>query len=288
MRLPKIEKRNRMVIYQFRHCGRPVFGHLRSSLALKRRWEDVPGDHVFVVHGEGPVGAEIPEGSLTQFMDLRGKTNGDSPDIVRRLIRHAIDHGYEFVSFLDDDAFYSVPAEAYKNLLRAFEKNPNLAAIGPMDQFRSWRQYGANRSKMRFKTVRIEGVPWATLGSQIYRVKYLKRHVDLQQFARMKFRNDVFLFMSLFNAGRDLAHMWVPKFYHYIAGGFRTKRLKASRKDQKRTQRAILDSYEILWENFGDNSVLAPFLQKMRRTDLKYRGMPLEKIKKLPPVGSAV
>lgn len=241
--------KKRMLTLQTRLVNRPVHKEfIRSTQKLD--WESSQSNLVVAFHGNGErlMMTDVPRAYGT--VNCLGRTNGRICDLTWKLLGNWNFTHYEFVGFLDDDAYPQVPVDAVAKLCEAFDSDPNIAATGPIGNFREWKRYNIYEKKPQLFNPFI-GSPFATLGWQVYRVEHLLR-IDIRPLRNMNFRGDVFLFMMLSAKGYAVGETPV-KFAHELNGGLDGKVRDVDYYMRRRRQ--MDEDYDIIFREIGRQGV---------------------------------
>lgn len=195
----------RMLMLQTRMTARPCFQQVRLAMSEKKSMVDTPSDLGFAVHGSESEFTDIRNWTMealqakriVKYWDFRGETNNTLPQLLLRVITRAIaENEYAFLGVFDDDAYYPQPNMAVHDYFKAFDSDSLAAGLGPMGAMRKFRRFDNKPEFMEH----LERSPWATLGSQVYRLAALKQ-LDLSFLDKLNFRADAIIAMLLVARG---------------------------------------------------------------------------------------
>lgn len=112
-------------------------------------------------------GDGIIDSPLGQTTDLREEEY--YPHVVCRLLELGIHSGWDYVGFMDDDAYLGEP-EKFKFYIQECIED-GFAGVGPFGGYRFWCKYALNEEKAENGIINFP--PWCTLGMQVYNLNVL-------------------------------------------------------------------------------------------------------------------
>ncbi len=217
----------RIVIYMLRNTDRPEVSEMRNFLATADQFKDTEADIFVACNGSQPPDKCVQEakkaGRIKDILDFEGDpTYFRTPQAFHDLYQHGIDEGYEIVCNIDDDAFFKRPEDSIARLLRAFEA-PKVAATGPINELRLYRRLAKGDEIDPNTVVPLNGRPWMTGGFQAYRASAFT-DFDFEWMWKLKFRQDVQVFMLFHIRGWLVGEIVIPGFIHRTSNGLWAKR----------------------------------------------------------------
>lgn len=226
----------RIAVVQTRCTDRPLHGEFVRNVT-KLDWVSSPADLFVATHGKGePEYAVLksPTSQVRRIINCHKQSNGRIGWLTNLCLNMLLppEYGctpaivnsdgnpYEFVVFLDDDAYFRNPTEAMTDLLGRFDLSYQIAACGPIDGYRILKRYKQQGIELRYFNEFVNS-PFATLGAQMYRTEHLAT-LSLDFLEGINFRGDLALFMLL--ASKDfLVGECVIRFQHNVSGGLDQK-----------------------------------------------------------------
>lgn len=216
---------NKLLMIQTRYVDRPLHKQFQVSLT-KKPWVGTQADFAIAIHGSvlsnmtqdwDLIRAAQKQNQVKHVLDLRGVTNNRLPPFLYKTLTWASTLGYKYVGVFDDDAYYTRPEEAARELVRCFEELPLAGCTGPMGALRHQWRYRLDEGREPEWVEPMYRCPWACLGSQVYRVDALNT-LDLSFLQDLKFRADAIISMLLHGKGWGNYEMPIS-FNHIVSAG---------------------------------------------------------------------
>ena len=239
-----VTPQKRIAMVCTRYTNRPLHHEFVRNIT-KLDWRNSAADLYIYWHGDYPVLTTtelqlIPEVKEVAYVE---GTQGKFPPMTKYIFNDFIPYDeYEFIGLMDDDCYYLDPVEGMKQILRCFDMTQQVAAVGPTGSYRLFKKYKlTGREDQLFN--QFPGPPWATLGSQVYRIKAL-RQCNLDFLNNLKFRMDVPLFLLLFGMGYMVGETNI-RFNHKVSGGLNGAQYSSDFYRERLKQSAA--DYDVMW-----------------------------------------